>query len=145
MGQVTLPAGGSVYLDASAVIYSVERHSDYWPLMQPVWEAAAQGRISLVTSELTLLETLVVPLKTGDVSLVAAYESVLGEGDLRLLPIAQDVLREAARQRAATGLKTPDALHAATALVAGCGLLVTNDAAFRRVPALSIAVLRDLL
>lgn len=52
---------------------------------------------------------------------------------------------ETARLRAATGLKTPDALHAATALQAECALFVTNDTEFRRVDGLPVAILDDLL
>ncbi len=39
----------------------------------------------------------------------------------------------AARYRARYGLKTPDALHAATAVRAGATAFVTNDSAFDRV------------
>ena len=39
----------------------------------------------------------------------------------------------------------PDALHAATAQEADCVQFVTNDAQFRRVKNLSVAVLRDYL
>jgi predicted nucleic acid-binding protein len=55
-------------------------------------------------------------------------------------------LREAARLRATiSGLKTPDAIHAATALQHGCALFVSNDVGFRRVPGLSLAILDDVL
>jgi len=47
--------------------------------------------------------------------------------------------------RASSGLKTPDAIHAASALVAGCTHLITNDPAFRRVPNLVVVVLSDLI
>ena len=40
---------------------------------------------------------------------------------------------------------TSDALHAATALNAGCVLFVTNDAGFRGVPGLPLVILDDLL
>jgi hypothetical protein len=59
-------------------------------------------------SELTLLETLIAPLRNG-----------FRQPNTALVPITRDVLREAARLRPATpGLRTPDALHAAaTALL----------------------------
>jgi len=47
--------------------------------------------------------------------------------------------------RATTKLKTPDAIHAATALVASCALIVTNDAGFRNLPGLPVAILSDLI
>jgi predicted nucleic acid-binding protein len=46
--------------------------------------------------------------------------------------------------RANHNLKTPDAIHAATALAAGCVLFVTNDAGFRCVPGLPVAVLSEV-
>ena len=74
------------------------------------------------------------------------YEAAIFRADLHLLPINQDVLREAARLRAAIpGLRTPDALHAATALIADCTLFLTNDAGFRRIPNLPLAILDDVL
>ena len=86
------------------------------------------------------------PLRRGDVELQANYEAVLFQSDLKLLPLDPDVLREAARLRAAIiGLRTPDALHAATALLAGCTLFLTNDAGFRRIPGLPLVVLDDVL
>ena len=44
-----------------------------------------------------------------------------------------------------SGLKTPDALHAATALRAGCALFITNDTDFRRVEGLPTVVLDDVV
>jgi hypothetical protein len=37
---LTLPASGLVYLDANPVIYTVEKHPVYGPLLQPLWLAA---------------------------------------------------------------------------------------------------------
>jgi predicted nucleic acid-binding protein len=65
--------------------------------------------------------------------------------DVSMIAITQDVLERAANLRATVGLKTPDAIHAATALVAGCALLVTNDPAFRRVAGLPVGLLSEAL
>ena len=64
---------------------------------------------------------------------------------MRLLDASYQVFEDAARLRAETGLKTPDALHAATALLAGCALFITNDTDFRRVQWLPIVILNDLV
>jgi predicted nucleic acid-binding protein len=145
MGALTLPASGLVYLDANPVIYTVEKHPVYGPLLQPLWQATQTKTIEVVSSDLALMETLVGPLKRGNITLEKAYEQALLGTEMRLLPITQAILREAARLRATTRLKTPDALHAATALDAGCVLFVTNDAGFRSVASLPLVILDDLL
>jgi predicted nucleic acid-binding protein len=64
--------------------------------------------------------------------------------EMRLLPITQSILRVGAQLRATTSLKTPDAIHGATAMQAGCALFVTNDRRFRNIAGLSVVVLDDL-
>jgi predicted nucleic acid-binding protein len=54
-------------------------------------------------------------------------------------------LRQAAQLRAQYNLKTPDAIHAATAMEVGCAQFITNDDGFRRVLSLPVVVLKDLL
>ena len=110
-----------------------------------MWRAAQAGTVEIVSSELTLMEAMVGPLKSGNTTLEKAFEQVLLGTEMRLLPITQPVLREAARLRATTKLKTPDALHAATASDAGCALFITNDVGFRAVASLPLVILDDLL
>jgi predicted nucleic acid-binding protein len=64
---------------------------------------------------------------------------------MRLLPITHLILREAARLRATTKLKTPDAIHAAASSAAGSVMFITNDVGFRAVPGLPLVILADLL
>jgi hypothetical protein len=40
VGSLTLP-GGAVYVDANAVIYSIERIEPYHTLLLPLWQAVA--------------------------------------------------------------------------------------------------------
>jgi predicted nucleic acid-binding protein len=55
------------------------------------------------------------------------------------------LLIQAANLRSKTNLKTPDAIHAATALSVSCSQLITNDKAFRNVPGLPVVVLNEVL
>ncbi len=49
------------------------------------------------------------------------YEQLLLSSVLQLISISQTILREAARLRATTPLlRTPDAIHAATAIASNC-------------------------
>jgi predicted nucleic acid-binding protein len=145
LGTLILPKSGIVYVDSNSVIYTVEKHPAYGPLLQQVWLAAQAKAIEVVSSELALMETLVGPLKNGDTILEQTYERALFGTDLRLLPITHSILREAARLRAITKLRTPDALHAATGLNIGCALFVSNDIGFRGVPGIPLVILDDLL
>jgi predicted nucleic acid-binding protein len=143
---LTLPKSGSVYVDANSVIYSVEKIEPYCTLLNPMWRAAQAGDFIIVSSELLLLETLVKPLREADAVLEATFRALLlTSNELQLIPITASLLEDAARLRALVGLKTPDAIHAATALAIGCALFITNDRELCRVPGLPVAVLDDIV
>lgn len=127
MGQLSFPPLAKVYLDTAPIIYSVEKHHDYWQILISLWNALKAKEIEVFTSQLTLLETLVQPIRQNNQPLVAAYESLLTKTDVKLEPINLAVLRQAADFRAAQNLKTPDAVHASTAIAANCSYFVTND------------------
>jgi len=95
--------------------------------------------------ELVLLETLVKPLREADTLLEHLFRSLLYSREVRLIPATAAIWEHAARLRASTGLKTPDALHAATSLAAGSTLLISNDEAFRRVADLPLALLDEIV
>jgi predicted nucleic acid-binding protein len=91
------------------------------------------------------METLVLPLRNADAVLINAYERLLLSSEMRLIPINQSVLREAARLRTTTTLKTADAIHAATGLSVNCNQFITKDKSFRNVPSLPVVVLGEVL
>ena len=66
MGTLNIPSTGLVYFDANSVIYSVEKHPVYWPLLEPLWHAAKSTSIEIVSSDLVLMEVLIGPLKSGN-------------------------------------------------------------------------------
>lgn len=144
MEPLTLPDGGSVYLDACGFIYGLERIEPYRSLLDPMWWKASDGQFVIVSSELVVLETLVKPLREGDALLERLFRELFDAREIQLVPVTRTLLEEAARLRAATNLRTPDALHAATALSEGCSLFITNDRAFRRVEGLTVTVLEEL-
>jgi predicted nucleic acid-binding protein len=139
-----LPQNGLVYVDTPVAVYTIERHPIYEPLLRPLWRAQTLGEVRIATSHLTLLEALVIPERDGNTELAQSYEALFNE-TMRLMPIDLPIIRAATTMCARFGLKTPDAIHAATALESGCTLFITNDPHFRRVPGLEVAVLHDLL
>ena len=133
MGPLTLPSSGLVYIDASGLIYSVERVEPYRTLLEPMWERAQNGNLTIVSSPVLVTEALTKPLRDGNTEIELQYRELFASNVVRLLDASYQVFEDAARLRADTRLKTPDALHAATALRAGCTLFITNDTDFRRV------------
>lgn len=145
MGQLIFPSGSRVYIDTAPIIYSVERHERYLELLQDFWKSAVlSDELEVVTSELTLLETLVQPLRKSDEDLVALYESILTNSSIVLYPITQEILRFSADLRAVQNFKTPDAIHIATAILTDCGYFVTNDTEFKRVSDISVVIVDEI-
>ena len=144
MGALSIPASGYVYVDANTVIYAVERIDPYRAVLAPLWQAAQQQQISLITSELTWLETLVKPLRENNKQLEALFRSFLTAQEMMLIPATLPIWEHAAQLRG-LGLKTPDALHAATASAVACNLFVTNDPMFLRVRQLPVTILNTVL
>jgi predicted nucleic acid-binding protein len=145
LGPIKFLSGSVIYLDTAPFFYSVEKHTYYSPLFAQFWTDLDTGKIRVVTSELTLLEVLVQPIRLGREDLIEAYDSLLIDSDLQLVPIDSAVLRKAAELRAHLNLKTPDSIHAATALRAGCDHLVSNDGGLRRLNSIEVTILSDLI
>ena len=139
-----MPTSGKICVDTQAVIYTVVNHGTYAPRLAPLWAALASGRAEVVASEITLMESLVVPLRRADREEVEGVEELLLR-HVGLLPVTRPVLRRAAELRAANGrLSTPDVIVLATAELAGCGHIVTNDLAWRGRTPLPAVFLEDL-
>ncbi|NML17693.1 type II toxin-antitoxin system VapC family toxin [Azohydromonas caseinilytica] len=112
-----------VYVDTCLLIYWVEGQG---ALAQAAtaWLVAHQDAV-LCVSPLVRLEVLVKPLRGDQHALVQAYDELLAQQVW--LPIGDEVFAQALDLRVRHGLKTPDALHLATALHHGCSELWTND------------------
>ena len=139
MGLMTDLGPGSVALDTAIFIYFIEEDPRFLPLIDPLFREADDGTRELVTSALTLLEVLVVPLRVSNRAVADRYEALLTRSrGIRLVALTQDQLRAAAQLRATTGVKTPDALQLVAAIGAGCQTFLTNDRRLPLVPGLEI-------
>lgn len=145
MGQVSAALGHRVYLDANIIIYAVEGFIPFLAQMRTLMAAVNAGEIVAVTSELAVAEVLVKPLKEQQPALQQAYQTFLmPTPEFEVVPISLTVLEEAARLRATTKLKLPDAIHLATALHYQCDTFLTNDDLFRRLGLSQIKLLADV-
>lgn len=104
------------------------------------------GEIRVITSTLTLTEVLIHPFRTGSYSLAERYFQILTSSrNLAILPVSDLIAIEAARFRAETGVKAPDAIQLATARIGGAAAFLTNDSKFRSAGDCRVIVLDHLL
>ncbi len=76
MGALTLPSAGSVYLDTRIHLQcGASRAAPHRTLLEPMWRLAGAGQFAVVSSELTLLETLVKPLRENDAVLAHLFRT----------------------------------------------------------------------
>jgi hypothetical protein len=54
-----------VGLDTAPLIYFIEKHLTYLPLLLPFFESVERGEMQVVTSTLTITEVLVHPYRDG--------------------------------------------------------------------------------
>jgi predicted nucleic acid-binding protein len=134
-----------LFVETAPFIYFTEKRPIYVDKMRTIFRYADAKSLDVITSVITLTECLTKPLKEGDSALVNAYELLLRDTPgITLMPISQRIASEAAQLRAKYNLRTPDALHIATATVSGCDAFLTNDFGLKRVTEVQILVLDEL-
>jgi len=116
----------SLSIDTSPFIYLVEKHPIYEDRVVAVFGQVALGRIQVVTSMLTLTEVLTMPFLKKQMHYVREYrEMLLNTKSILSVEVDKTIAERAAELRAKYGLKTPDAIHMATALKTHCQAFLT--------------------
>jgi len=125
-------------------VYHFEGHERFGPAAGRLLAAAEAGRCRLVASVLARLEVLVVPRRHGREDLCQRYRDLFDSfPNLTVLPIGPEIAEIAADLRAAHNLRTPDALHLATALQAGAKAFVSGDRRIRGVEEIEVVDLEE--
>jgi len=139
-------AGDRLYLDTNVIIYFVEGHLKYRPLLELLFEAIDGNALGAVTSELSLAEVLVKPLIERNSDVVQVYTGLLSSGShLSVASIDRATLVRSAELRAQLGCRAFDAIHLATAGLADCDYFLTEDMRIRTPEGLRLLHLSELL
>ena len=145
MGWLSSLAGNIVALDAAPLIYFIERKPGFHGHVRPFFKALRQGDFEVVTSAITVTEVLVHPLKNGNAALADEFrELFLETAHFRTISVTPQIAEIAANRRAEHGIRTPDALHMATAMHCDAKFLLTNDGDFPDLPRLKVLRVSDL-
>ena len=142
--RTALNAYEVIGLDAMSFIYHFEKKPHFGPITKALFAHIQAGRASAVISVLVAGEVLTSVKKAGNQEMILRYRHIFGtfpnlvvhDADMRVMEKMSDL-------RVAYGLKTPDAIHVATALLNGAQAFVTNDAGLKRVNELNVLVLED--
>ena len=127
-------------------IHYLDDHAEYAPLLEPLFARWETGEANAVASVLVVAETLVGPLRSGAREAAAnAVHWLSGLPGLEIAPVTLDIGVRAAELRAEHGFPMADSLHAATALVRGAEVFLTNDRGLTRLRQLEPVFLDDLL
>jgi predicted nucleic acid-binding protein len=140
-----------LFLDTAPIIYYVERHPKYGPIVDPIFariDAAAsdpdEGPVA-VTSAITLAECLVLPIRANQPRLQQAFTHLLVSGPgIKFIAVDDMIARDAAKLRATYNLSLTDAIQVAAAFYAGCDAFLTNDRDLKRVTGMKILLVDDL-
>jgi predicted nucleic acid-binding protein len=133
-------------LDTSVFVYHLEDHPKYSLLTEKIFAwLEIPGHLG-VTSTITMTELLVKPCRKKDQPRIDNCFTLLSRfSNLEWVAPNLAISDAAAHIRAEWGLKTPDAIEAATAIYCGISGFLGNDPAYRRVFDLDSLTLDDLL
>lgn len=133
-----------VAFDTNALIYLFEDREPQVDLVAAVLGRVEGGHALGIVSTIVEMELLVRPLREQDFAFVVGLELFLrNERNWVVRNVDREVARSAAAIRANTGMKAPDALIAATAVLEGCDAIIGNDRDFARLSDVPYLVLDD--
>lgn len=128
-----------IYLDTNIVIYTVEHNPVFGPKARNRLALARVAGDTLMISDLTRMECLIGPLKSGDAAVEADFQTFFGVTNV--VAITAAVCDRAARIRATHNFKPMDALQLAAAVEHGASIFLTADAHLRSFTGLTVEVL----
>jgi predicted nucleic acid-binding protein len=136
----------SIAIDTNVFIYALEANPRYAAFADHVFSWLEQAGHRGVTSTITMMELLVQPYRAGDEQRVDEFYGLLATyPNLDWIAPDLEIADMGARIRVMYGLRTPDALQAATAVRSHVTGFVTNDPVFERVDSFEALVLDRVL
>lgn len=138
-------ASKTVFLDTAPLIYFIEGHSAYQPILSRLFDFNDKGSFSFVTSSVTLLEVLVKPLREGQKAIAEQYRYILTTAPgIELFDVTSAIAEQAAQIRARYNIRTPDAIQLATCIELGADYFLTNDNRLKAVSETTIVAVGEL-
>lgn len=127
-----------IYADAGIIIRLIEGAAKVREPIEQRLERLRSQRLLILTSRVSRLECRCKPLRDKRDRLLRLYDTFFIGPEVEVADIGEAVIERATSIRASYGFKTPDAIHAATAVLAGVSEFWTADRDFLRCPELRV-------
>jgi len=129
-----------IYADSGIIMRWIEGGVSVRDPIELSWRQLPPAERVFVTSRIARLECRCKPLRNRQSDLLDQYEIFFASVEVAIREVNAAVIEKATDLRAAFGLKTPDAIHAATAIISGTSEFWTTDARFSKCSALKVVI-----
>lgn len=116
-----------IYWDSMLFIYWFEEHPQFGPRAGEIWNAMEARGDHVCSSVFTVGETLSGAYKRGADEAVSVMRNVFLSPRVELIPFTVETADRYALIRAKNRVRPADAIHLASAALAGVNLFLTND------------------
>jgi predicted nucleic acid-binding protein len=143
--ELRLFSNQTIFIDTAPLIYYIEENPKYLESLRQFFLSYEEYGYLFMSSVITLIEVLVLPLRHKKNELAQRYETILtGSKAIKLIAVDDEIAKIAARLRAEYALKTPDAIQLATAIAYSADTFLTNDKQLKTVKEINVITLDEL-
>ncbi len=137
--------GQKIGIDTAVFIYLFEGTGIHARLAEKLLQQVEAGAREAVFSSIGVIEILTGPKKLNRHELAVQYKNLLIRfPHLTIMGMSEQIVDIASDLRAHYGIKTPDAIHIATALDFGAQTFVTNDRTLKKIKEINVELLGDM-
>lgn len=131
-------------LDSMGFIYFLEDNSYFANLAEIIFELAEKDQTAVISSVLAPIEVLTGYRKTKDSAAENEFMQMVQDfPNIEIYDLDFRMIERVVDLRAKYSLKTPDAIHIATAIEHKADIFVTNDTVLKKIREIEIICLKD--
>jgi len=132
-----------VFLDSNIIIYYIEEHPYFFRKVYHYFDQALEGRITLVTSDISYIETFIPVLRKKRYDLIYKYDTIFTEiCEFVNTDKTEEITEKAKYFIYKYNLKEYDAMQISAAIYSNCDKFVTADKKLTRVKEIKIELIK---
>ncbi len=137
----------NVFFDTSPLIYYIESHPDFGPIVKEIVGYINNNNIEVFTSVLTITEVLTKPVAMKRNDLVKDFIDFLSNKEnFNMIEISSKIAESAGYLKGKySALKTIDSIQIAAAIFFDIDVFITNDIRLKNINEIEILILKDYL